>query len=1063
MNAMYIRRSALKPPAILLAALFLTILAPSALKAQNDDNWVLAETFVRDNDTTFKDLGSPIGNKRIWQSIRKNRATHSSGVVFEWADPPKMIPIGHETNVTIRFERTNLPGMSESAKRAGVFSFVATVVMPGQTFHLRPDGINTLKWDGRMMRISNSSDPTLTIQIAPTSPIMGRFVGVSQQYVYRRNGTGREVTTTAKTTAGEDGGIDVSPDGEDQDGDDSGTAGAAGGGLAVGIGVAAATAALMKKKKPKKKTSYRMYVYKDFGDAIRAGADPVRVSARIAKVEDGVESDDVGLTAGIVPTATGLSLRSSGLQGRYMAADVSAEPGASGEGTVTFTINTPSGTLVRHIVFRIVADASIIFEEPDANGKTRHALPAGEGPTLEMVAGGKGRDSVYFHLADAAEEPVEVKADGGRDFKITCQKDPSAPFAYRALVANCSAPAAKEAGVFADAVEQNVTVRAKFKDGTEVTGLFGIGLYPDGLSVFTVPDDPQWRAHARLRRRSQGLPDILVNGRMEVISFIKPRLNGVVDDEIAPLYFVPCFAYEKADGKATVVRQNKHFKAGPFQPTDTATRNILAKYRGKAAPIGETAFCIQPKDILMEEDAPYLVTLPLSVSFGGRSASADIPVRLVGERLDPKMADWEKEYKELQRRITQFAVPENIGKWIALLKERATEPRCSVEELRIVSKTIVADYIDYWTRQRDADYAEIAHWENYLYGAEWVKLIGDSAFSFLMNAFAGPVADAIITPAKDIFFYTLGEFIAMDQHGMPFDWKNLEIAKSINSAGDNVAVHFMEKGVRANSGNFKRIASYVAGYYVIAVFRNYTIKRAQTGESDWYGAIKDAFKDLSVNAFKIIAGDLFKTWLKSKHFQEKIGTAIQNYLNSEFVPQLKAIYPNYDIHIDLKGITIAPLGQATTTFLNSMEKTSLGEIITKILGDVFGEGWGCLHEKAVGTVEEKVRKTELFVNEHGQLVLCFPIWEWEGAPPRYCELVLSKILAYQTNPLGFFAYLFEMLFGSLVGAPAITFPSDPPITRDKKQRLESLRQNQISSKYPDLFRHPSAPSAPDGA
>ena len=875
----------------------------------------------------------------------------------------------------------------------------------------------------------------------------------------------RVVTTNAKVTAGEDGGTDVNPDGEDQNGDDSGTAGAVGGGLAVGIGAAAAAVVLKRRKKgekgkKKKKTSYRMHIYKNFGDAIRAGADPVRVGARIAKVEDGVESDDAELTAGIVPTVTGLSLRSSGLKGRYMAADVSAEPGASGEGTVTFTIQTPSGTFVRKIVFRIVAETSIVFEEPDANGKTRHALPEGEGPTLEMVAGGKGRDSVYFHLADAAEEPVEVKADDVRDFKITFQKDPSAPFAYRALVANCSAPAVKEAGVFADAVKQTVTVRAKFKDGTEVTGLFDIGLYPDGLSVFIVPDDPQWRAHARLRRRSQGLPDILVDGRMEVVSFIKPRLNGIVDDEIAPLYFVPCFAYEKADGKATVVRQNKHFKARPFQPTDTTTRNLLAKYRGKAAPIGETAFCIQPKDILMEEDAPYLVNLPLSVSFGGRSASADIPVRLVGERLDPKMADWEKEYKELQRRITQFAVPENIGKWIALLKERATEPRCSVEELRIVSKTIVADYIDYWTRQRDADYAEIAHWENYLYGAEWVKLVGDSAFSFLINAFVGPVTDAILTPAKDLFFCTLGEFIAMDQHGMPLDWENLEIARSINSAGDNVAAHFTEKGIRANPKNLKMITAYIAGYYVIAVFRNYTIKRAQTGESDWYGAIKDAFKDLSVNAFKIIAGDLFQAWLKSESFQKKVGKMVQKYLNSQFHPRLKATCPTYDIRIDHKGITIAPLGQIKATLLKSTKRISISDAITKILGDIFGEGWGCLHEKIIGKL---VEKPEIFVNEHGQVVFCFPIWERDGASPLYCELVLTKILAYQTNPFGFFAYLFEMLFGSLVGAPAITFPSDPPITRDKKQRLESLRQNQISSKYPDLFRHSSAPSASGGA
>ena len=63
---------------------------------------------------------------------------------------------------------------------------------------------------------------------------------------------------------------------------------------------------------------------------------------------------------------------------------------------------------------------------------------------------------------------------------------------------------------------RTITIEATFSGKLKVRGQFTINLYPEGLFVFIIPDDPEWSHDARLCQRSQGLPEILVQGRMEV-------------------------------------------------------------------------------------------------------------------------------------------------------------------------------------------------------------------------------------------------------------------------------------------------------------------------------------------------------------------------------------------------------------------------------------------------------------------------------------------------------------------------------------------------------------------
>ena len=162
-----------------------------------------------------------------------------------------------------------------------------------------------------------------------------------QIYLSEPYGTPLVVTGDAQAAPGEDAGVEFGSDGTVIDytrpGSGSDIAkkiGAALGAVAVAAGAGAAVSGDKKKNSKKKNAvSYKMYIYKDFGDAIRKGARPVRVCARITKIEDGKETNDLKLTSAIVPSAEGLVLASRSMYGQYMAANVSADrdyPGDSG-------------------------------------------------------------------------------------------------------------------------------------------------------------------------------------------------------------------------------------------------------------------------------------------------------------------------------------------------------------------------------------------------------------------------------------------------------------------------------------------------------------------------------------------------------------------------------------------------------------------------------------------------------------------------------------------------------------------------------------------------------------
>ena len=218
-----------------------------------------------------------------------------------------------------------------------------------------------------------------------------------------------------------------------------------------------------------------------------------------------------------------------------------------------------------------------------------------------------------------------------------------------------------------------------------------------------------------------------------------------------------------------------------------------------------------------EDGTFFMVILPASAEYDGKTYRAEIPLRLRGKDPDP-MGDWEKEYKELERRIEKFSLPENKDMWLEKMKECATDPRVSVEELRLVSKWILREYMAYWTTQQSRDRAEATMYNVIVNVLEWTKFAGDCAFSFLITAYAGPVADALLSPVKDFATSAIGEVIAAVNNGESLDMsimERFEFSKNLAAAGDNLVSNAIDltnwKKAAATLGGSTKRATRISG------------------------------------------------------------------------------------------------------------------------------------------------------------------------------------------------------------------------------------------------------------
>ena len=660
-------------------------------------------------------------------------------------------------------------------------------------------------------------------------------------------GTPLVVTGDAQAGPGEDAGVEFGSDGTvidytrpESGSDTAKKIGAALGAVAVAAGAGAAVSGDKKKKTKKKNAvSYKMYIYKDFGDAIRKGARPVRVCARITKIEDGKETNDLKLTSAIVPSAEGLVLASRSMYGQYMAANVAADRDYPGDsGIVAFTLRKDGVNIARNMVFRLIGEPQITFPGGPVNGKWDMGVV---NDTVRMIAGAGGRERLRFVIIDALEEPKSIRFRDAEGFLINCEHDPKMAFTYYAIIDNNTPRAEKESGIFADKADRQITVEAVFEDGRQISSWFTIELYPDGLYV-SVPKD----------RKKDGclVADTLPEVRGGMWSGVEtiPAANFHVyvcypDREgHAVIHKNPAISYEEPDdnGKyGNVFRDN--FEYHITQKSSTGVD-----------------FC--PHVTLPVMDDPYYVKMELSCQIDGLYFEEALPLALTGDApLPPSKAEWESALKGLKKSVRYFGVDNNPQ--VKQILRHADEH--SAAELENARKHVIAAAVKFYEEEYGKAWARMdALYTDYIVVAGSMVKAGDYAVKIILirglGKTMGTTVEHIVNPFKNMLFNYIGECIAGDE--VSREELEKRFFKALFQGVQDAICETITGDLKSAPEN---MGYAVSAYLMISFSKHYWGHGMESAKGDVYKSVISACGDLALDKFKAWLSEVLSKCSKS--------------------------------------------------------------------------------------------------------------------------------------------------------------------------------------------------------
>jgi hypothetical protein len=837
---------------------------------------------------------------------------------------------------------------------------------------------------------------------------------------YTKLGTHDEgVTQSAADTPGEDDGVVVSDDivegsgkkdsdsdkgssksdtvksSHDYDDDGMGVGGAvAVGVLSTGAAVGAGAAASGKGKNNngKKKKSYKMYVQKDFGDAIRRGVDPVKIRARMAEVdEDGIVRDRNDLTALISVSGDGMTVHSATMAGRYCEATVSV-PLDNQEDTanIIFIFNGEGGSFTNTVVFRLVDGPSLKFVEETEKAGTYHLYHSGCG--IEAIPGDNFTYTRQFMIVDATVAPklTDIRAVNTGEFNVKFEMTDH-QYVYKMIVKNNTKPE-PEHDLFEKVKEEHFEIHVTVEGEKEpVKGYVTMEMYPEGITISSPQEGKKGNVkYVRVQAfEKENVGDFDKKWQVSQIKFtlaFKGKDKAIIDPEETE------FKFAKLKG------------AGGLGMRADKEESLAEKYQYEEAHTWMNGKCVyefEPQAHLCEpSDGSFMmVLLPVTCKYENVKYTAEIPLRLRGVDMDP-MENWELEYKKLCERLEKYSLPAEKDRWLERIETMANDPRASVEELRLTSKMLVRNYMRYWEIEGIKSRQDAELYDNIINQLEWAKFFGDCAFSFLVNAYAGPVAEAILSPTKDFLTEAIGETIASWSRGESVDFDKFNFSKNVLAAGDNLV------SGQIGFENWKKAAYTLGAYFAYASLKNFYMTLREENKFDLYGALVKGFSDMTSAGMKAAAGHLFDAWLKNNvQFRKKMSIWCGQFVTKHFGAG--------SLLLDLRNV----------------EGITKSEIVRKYLDGLFGMAVDKLFE-TTGEIHDKIVTSEngFEIDQNGHVIIQF-FFEVEGS--NYdCKIDATQAVVSAAS--GLFGYVFELLFGEVpFAASVIEMPTDPPLPPEK--------------------------------
>ena len=802
-----------------------------------------------------------------------------------------------------------------------------------------------------------------------------------------------DVTSNALMTNGEDGGVSVPA---------AIVIGIVAAGTALG-GVAIASGSGEENgngtlDEEKRRKSYKMYVQKDFGDAIRKGAkQPSIVRARMAEIDElGKEKDRDDLTKKINASSSDMEVVNTRVNGRYLEASVRIpESYENDRATLTFAFIGEGGTFTNNIIFRVVDGPELQFILVGEGEGTYN-----ENCGINAIEGDGFTYDATFEIVNATTPPKkeDISVISNPKFDVEFEETDK-PSTFKMLVKNKSVKESEE-DVFTDIKEEKFEINVKLEDEEKpLQGFVKVWLYQEGITF-----------NSSEKGEKKGTKYI------QIQAYEKDKSEGL--DGAWQATEIKITLAIKGDNKVIINPEEAKYDFDKLQPTgigssEEVERSIASKYdyEGDFDQFNykEPIYTFMPKSHLCEpEDGTFfMVNLPVKATYDGTSYDSNAPLRLRGKDPDPMEKEWQKEYDKLKERIEKYSTPENKSKWEEKLNSLVGEAKPSVEELRLTSKYVVMQYMRYWTVEAEKHLDEAKMYDKIVDYLEWVKFFGDCAFSYIITAYAGtaaPVVEAIVSPVKDFTVEAAGELIAAKIRGQSIEFDKFDFVKVALEAGDNII-----------SGNisftdWRKAASTLGMYFAYATLKNFYINLVENDKCDLYGALIAGFKDLTKNALKAMAGKVFDAVLK--HFASS----------------------RKKIRIKIGQFITEHLGAGKTFDLRDMGDLTRAGYLRKVLDELFGKGVEELLLNPAKEIHDNFidSDTDIGLNENNELVVKLDFYAFEE---RYTVGInLTKIFLYATAPVApvtFFMYLYDQYFGKVPSSTSlIEAPNDPPLPKD---------------------------------
>jgi hypothetical protein len=710
-------------------------------------------------------------------------------------------------------------------------------------------------------------------------------------------------------------------------------------------------------------SSYKMYIRKDFGDKIRYDKPALTVYARMGEVKaDGTEIDRPDLTEQIeIFSGTGvIKISGQTMAGNYMGALVEAETvkGAQNptEGIISFKFSGEGGHFQNNVTFKLIGEPYISFPEQGENLEM----------TVDMLFGDDGVYEVPFDLVDFMEKPVNVKAKPQEGSPFGLELEAVDDYHYIARLTNTSRKPQKiqaKSEIFTISVEaENEVEYAK--------ATFRAVLYPEGISVRVIPYDEDGYA---------------------LISAYEDT-NTEEAGDVTPTRFLVELAVSSVDANGR--QKAKLVDADQYKPefarlkgTEVTTEELVKRFKYEIKEAGKAAFTFRPLMQLPELENPYYVILPISCEYEGETYTLDLPVRLIGEKMNP-MAERKEELRLLLQRIRRYMPPEEWHDILAKIKPDLDKR--SAQELRLLSKSVI--YTAQARLLSDAaaqiDWAETLDW---CIGAlSVIKWVGDQAFSYLATVYTGPVGDAVLSPMKDMLTALIGEVGASILMGEGFEYENLQLGNSVGTMLENLIMSSVDVSVH----EIKQIASVLAGFAVVNVAKHYVLDVDKNGQRSFYNALLSGFGDITANCMKMAGGRFFEKVMKSKAAETALKTYCGKWIRQYLVKNL----PDIDIYFSESMVSIAKF-----------------DIVKKYIEELCGFGTVELFSRNKKEIQKNIDKaykdTTTEITEYGKrleasnYVITLTLWIDENNPDN--SLLLDVDLMKVKDSL--FDYIFDSI------------------------------------------------------